>query len=183
MDESAINALIATNGNQKEEFLRFKAMQLYNDMHKAAKLFLRDWCVVQHYRQRWSNPLKEQFRKREQYIPKVYNLDVVSTIDQVTTKNLASMCLIARDACIEAAKKCGFDTSVHRAKILAKFPEDVLNILFNDPRYLDEQRLMAIENEQRDQIAAMRFIRSDIKERWLRDLAEKFKRGNSNKII
>ena len=127
VDDSVFKAMINTQGDRREEYLRYSAMDLFNRTHKAAKLFLKDWCIIHHWRQKWANPFKEGYRlKSTVFIPKIYNLMIVSTDDQVTTKILAEACLTARDACVEAAKKCGFDQSIHRTKVFSQMNQDTL---------------------------------------------------------
>ncbi len=185
VDDSAYKALISTNGVQKEELIRFHAMRLYDDIHKAAKLFLKDWCIIHHWRQRWTNPLKDKGRdiRAHHFIPKVYNLEIVNTDDQKTTQSLAVMEVTARDACITAAKKCGFDTSPHRAKIFARVPNEVLQILLNEPKYLHEQRILHIQSEYRQQAENVRYVSKAIRERWLYEIAAHYKDALPNNII
>ncbi len=183
VEEVTISAL--TKGDEKEDMLKHYASRLYDKIHKGAKLFLKDYCVLRNKRQSWSNPLREAHLKGvvvQRFVPKIYNLSLVDLVTD-ESKLIASNCLTAREACIEGAKELGFDNSIHRAKVFALFPQDVLQILTQSSKYMQAERMKTIYEEQQSQIRAVRFVRQNVKDEWLKDLQEKYKNNNVNAFI
>jgi hypothetical protein len=165
--------------SEREDYLKRSAYRLFVDIHKAAKLFLKDWCLVNGFNQKWSNPFSAYFDLKRltsmsQFVPKVFNLELVQ-VDTKEVRVLANNCLTSREACIEGAKTLGFDSSLYRLKVFARFDLLTIEELKSNPKWLAEQRMLHIFDEQLNQVATFRRVPTDVKERWKREIEEKKK--------
>jgi hypothetical protein len=166
----------------KEEYIRNTAFKLYAEIHRAAKLFLKNWCIVNKMRQKWSSPFERAFSARylknnAAFIPQVYTLSVVS-VEAEFERTLSYMAKTAREASINGAKSLGFDDSTERKVALSKFPPDILEVILKDPSYLREQESLYIYEEHRKQIEGRKYVKSYIRDNWIKEVDEQFSKRN-----
>jgi hypothetical protein len=168
--------------DSNKEYTRNTAFKLYAEIHRAAKLFLKNWCIVNRMRQKWSSPFERAFSARylknnSAFIPQVYTLSVVS-VEAEFERTLSYMTKTAREASINGAKSLGFDDSTERKVALSKFPPDILEVILKDPSYLREQESLYIYEEHRKQIDGRRYIKSYIRDNWIKEVDEQFSKRN-----
>lgn len=171
---------------KREQYLKNMASMLYREVHNKAKLFLKDWAVVNNCRQKWRNPFLKEFSMKyitanSEFVPQVYSLSMVNVDTQEETF-LAEVCETPREACITAAKKLGFDTSSYRTKALAKFPKEVRDVLLSDGKYLKEAKAVYTYTEHLRQIEMRRYVNSYLRKKWIEEV-EKTLRDNESQII
>lgn len=175
----AFNSL--SSSVNRDEYLKQLAQRLYEEIHKAARKYIKNWCAVNRYRQRWSNPFSKPFgakfvRENSEFIPQVYTLSVFS--EDGTEKVLAYMAKTAREATITGAKLLNFDSSTERALALRKFPSQDVDEILNDPSYLKDAIALYVYFEHRSQVERRNYIKSHIRERWLGEIEKEFTQRN-----
>jgi hypothetical protein len=168
--------------DSNKEYTRNCAFKLYAEIHRAAKLFLKNWCIVNKMRQKWSSPFERTFSARylknnSAFIPQVYTLSVVS-VEAEFERTLSYMAKTAREASINGAKSLGFDASTERKVALSKFPPEILDIILKDSSYLKEQESLYIYEEHRKQIDGRKYIKSYIRDNWIKEVDEQFSKRN-----
>lgn len=170
------NMAVFPSVEEREEYTKAIADRLYTEIHKQARSFLRTWCRVNNYIQKWGTPFQKNQGKLtsdSEFVPQVYTLRVRkndSFEEEFIT--LADMMPTAREACIHAAKKLGFDQSNERKLGFSKFSPVALNKILSDPKYLEEQRMIHTFEEHRKQIDDRRYVPLSLRSKWQKELED-----------
>jgi len=178
----SITEAIFPSEELKEEYYKNIASRLYDEIHKQAKVFIKNWCAINEYTQIWSNPLIKQFSKKQQilasvFIPQVYTLSV-KNIRTGELNVLAEMFSTSREATIHAAKSLGFDSSTQKALAFSRFSKEAISVIIGNTKYLREQRELYKFEEHRRQIERRKYIPLAERDKWLEQIQKEFDSKN-----
>ncbi len=168
----SVEEAIFPSVEQNEEYLKSISAQLYAEIHKQAKSFLKTWCKINGYEQHWGSPFKTPtYRKKlsynSEFNPQVYSIRVCR---EAQSQVIADMMPTPREALIFAAKTLGFDSSNERKLAFAKFSSNAIEKILADPRYLREQKELHKFQEYLRQIDSRRYVPQSLRDKWRAEL-------------
>lgn len=172
---SSVSEAVFPAIEQREEYLKAIASRLYDEIYKQAKTFLKTWCKINKYEQKWSTPLKKKKAKlshMSEFVPQTYSLSLFNEMKNETLI-LADMMVTAREASIYGAKRLGFDNSNERKLAFSKFSALTVDLILKDSKYLEEQRELNKFEEYRKQIDTRRYVPQSLRDKWRKELEEK----------
>jgi hypothetical protein len=184
--QNVITRMFPSEGH-KNEFYKFVAIQLYTEMHKAAKRYVKNYCSINDFRQVWSNPYLDGYKAREltrvsRFVPKVYRIMLVKKgeFELVVDKNALQRIVLVEceftsaEAALKGADKLGFKDSNERALVLSKFSDESLDVLFSELKYIEEVKALSLYDEHRKQVEARASsVPISIRVKWMEELDKK----------